>query len=271
MKTLAPIGVFDSGIGGLSVWSQLIKEIPAESMIYVSDSGYAPYGTKPKSFIINRSRMITRFLLDEGCKLIVVACNTATGAAISVLRKEFSVPFIGVEPAVKPAAAASITGHIGVLATEQTFKGEHFKRAIGLYAKSVEIHERAGNGLVELIESGRMDSWETRQLLRQYLSPMIQDGIDQLVLGCTHYPFLIPIIKEFLPENVHIIDPAPAVASHARLVLGEMGALCSGTSTPDYRFYTTGEAKNMHAFLQQISDRRYDVGIVGGNPIQIIP
>ena len=206
MDTSAPIGVFDSGIGGLSVWKELVSELPNESMIYVADSAHAPYGTKSRSFIIDRSRVITGFLTGRGCKLIVVACNTATGAAITTLRREFNIPFIGVEPAVKPAAMESRTGHIGVLATAQTFRGEHFKRSIGLWAHSVELHVRAGTGLVELIENGMIDSPETRELLIKYLTPMVEAGIDQLVLGCTHYPFLIPIIQEILPAGIRIIE-----------------------------------------------------------------
>jgi len=253
MNQLAPIGVYDSGIGGLSVWNQLAREVPAESMIYVADSGHAPYGTKPKSFIIDRSRVITRFLIDQGCKLIVVACNTATGAAISVLRHEFDIPFIGVEPAVKPAAMKSKTGHIGVLATEQTFKGEHFKRSIGLYAQSVQLHEKAGNGLVELIERGLIDSAATRELLSKYLLPMVEQGIDQLVLGCTHYPFLIPVIQEIIPSGINIIDPAPAVARHTREVLEKNDGLNQSGEVPYYKFFTTGSVENIHDVLKKLT------------------
>jgi glutamate racemase len=259
MITSAPIGVFDSGIGGLSVWNELVREIPGESVIYVADSANAPYGTKSRSFITARSSAISNFLIDHGCKIIVVACNTATGAAITALRKEFDIPFIGVEPAVKPAALASMTGHIGVLATAQTFKGEHFKRSIKLYSHTVEVHERAGTGLVELIESGRMDSAETKELLKQYLIPMVEKGIDQLVLGCTHYPFLIPIIREILPAGINVIDPAPAVARQTKKVLEINGGLNGVSAVSRYQFYTTGSPENLSLILNQLTSSDHSV------------
>ena len=266
----SPIGVFDSGIGGLSVWSELLRVMPKESVIYVADSAHAPYGTKTRSFITGRSREITRFLIDQGCKLIVVACNTATGAAISTLRREFNIPFIGVEPAVKPAAMESKTGHIGVLATAQTFKGEHFKRSIKLFARSVELHQRAGTGLVELIENGRIDSTETKALLVKYLLPMIEQRIDQLVLGCTHFPFLIPVIQEILPAGIRIIDPAPAVARQTRKVLVEQNGLNSRLSVIGYRLYTTGDPENFSSLLKQLTGVQHVVGQLGGLPLSVI-
>lgn len=253
MDKSKPIGVFDSGIGGLTVWRQLADQLPAETLIYLADSAYAPYGRKPRDYIIERARIITRFLLDQGSKLIVVACNTATGAAISVLRKEFTVSFIGVEPAVKPAALESRTGHIGVLATEQTFRSEHFNRTRGLYARSVEVHVRAGNGLVELIENGKAFSAESRALLEKYLEPMVQKGIDQLVLGCTHYPFLIPLIREILPPGIQIIDPAPAVARQTMKVLEENKILAPGNQKPDYLFYTSGDPQNLATTINHLT------------------
>ncbi len=252
MNRSAPIGVFDSGIGGLSVWNELIRELPDESFIYVADSANAPYGNKTKQFITDRSRAISAFLSDSGCKLIVVACNTATGAAISTLRKEFAVPFIGVEPAIKPAALESKSGHIGVLATAQTFKGEHFKRSIEQFGRFVEVHERAGTGLVELIENGKTDSPETRKLLKSYLYPMVEQGIDQLVLGCTHYPFLIPVIREMVPEGIHIIDPAPAVARQTHKVLEDHAGRNTGNISSFYSFYTTGDAGKFNEVLAEL-------------------
>jgi glutamate racemase len=266
MDRTGPIGIFDSGIGGLSVWSELVKQIPEESMIYVADSANSPYGTKSRSFITGRSMAITRFLIDQGCKLVVVACNTATGAAITALRREFDIPFIGVEPAVKPAARESKTGHIGVLATAQTFKGEHFRRSIKLYAHTVELHERAGTGLVELIENGQIDSPDTRKLLEKYLLPMVEEGIDQLVLGCTHYPFLIPLIQEILPAGIRVIDPAPAVARQTRKVLEEHKGLDSRLSVTGYRFYTTGDTGILSRMLFQLTGKQYSVTGLGELP-----
>lgn len=265
MEKPATIGVFDSGMGGLSVWKELVREIPDESIIYVADSANAPYGTKSRSFITSRAREITGFLIGQGCKLIVVACNTATGAAITTLRKEFKVPFIGVEPAVKPAALASKTGHVGVLATAQTFKGEHFRRSIKLYSHTVELHQVAGTGLVELIESGAMDSDETRELLKNYLLPMVGQGIDQLVLGCTHYPFLIPLISEILTARIRIIDPAPAVARQAKKVF-EMNGLASKISgVPQYRFFSSGEPDNLSRVISRLTGNSYPVEYLDGN------
>ncbi|MFA6127430.1 MAG: glutamate racemase [Bacteroidales bacterium] len=265
MDKSKPIGVFDSGIGGVSVWKALIREVPLESTIYVADSAYAPYGTKTRNYITGRSREITRFLIGQGCKIVVVACNTATGASISTLRREFDIPFIGVEPAVKPAALESKTGHIGVLATVQTFKGEHFKRSIRKFAGSVELHEQAGTGLVELVEQGLIDSSETRELLQRLLSPMIGQGIDQLVLGCTHYPFLIPMIEEVLPAGIRIIDPAPAVARQARKVLEEFGGLNTSNDAPQYRFYTTGPLETFTRVLNQLAGDMYPVSQLMGS------
>lgn len=260
MDRSASIGVFDSGIGGLSVWRELAGLLPGESMIYVADSANAPYGTKSRNFIAGRSMEITRFLAGQGCKLIVVACNTATGAAITTLRQEFDLPFIGVEPAIKPAAMDSKTGHIGVLATEQTFNGEHFKRTLGLFASSVEVHEKAGNGLVELIENGLADSQETIDLLIKYLMPMVEQGIDQLVLGCTHYPFVIPIIEKILPPGIRIINPAPAVARQTGKVLKELDGLNPGLEKGHYRFFTTGNPRQFKMVLEQLTGSEFPVG-----------
>jgi glutamate racemase len=187
-----------------------------------------------------------------------VACNTATGASISTLRREFSIPFIGVEPAVKPAAIASKTGHVGILATAQTFKGEHFRRSIGLYANSVNLHEAAGTGLVELIENGMIDSPESRRLLSQYLMPMVDQGIDQLVLGCTHYPFLIPVIREILPAGIQIIDPAPAVARQTRKVL-EQNNYLNSSGVKRQQFYTSGSIEKFTKALTKLAGGEWAV------------
>jgi glutamate racemase len=252
MEKSGSIGVFDSGIGGLSVWKELRLVLPNESTLYISDSAHAPYGTKTRKYIQDRSRSLTRHLIEQGCKIIVVACNTATGAAISKLRQEFDVPFIGVEPAIKPAALASKSGHIGVLATVQTFKGEHFRRTSGLYADKVRVHVQAGTGLVELIESGRLDSEETLNLLHSFLDPMVEAGVDQLVLGCTHYPFLIPVIRAFIPKTVTVIDPAPAVARQTKRVLEHHGILLKQKAESRHVFLTTGDPVPMQRFMESM-------------------
>jgi len=253
MNARPVIGVFDSGVGGLSVYRSLLHELPRESFIYLADNRFAPYGLKSRQVILERSRSISEFLIQQGAALIVVACNTATGAAISRLRRENSIPFVGVEPAVKPAALKSKTGHIGVLATEQTFKGEHFRKTYQLYSRSVSVHFRAGNGLVELVENGQAESQEARALLEQYLMPMVQSGIDQLVLGCTHFPFLIPLIREIVPPEVAVIDPAPAVARQTRKVMEDHGFLLNSTETGSYQFYSTGDTGPLTRMLHTLS------------------
>jgi glutamate racemase len=269
MDTRASIGIFDSGIGGLTVWNQLVSELPNESMLYVADSEHAPYGNKPSHYILDRSRTITRFLIGQGCKLVVVACNTATGAAISRLREEFNVPFVGVEPAIKPAASHTKTGHIGILATEQTFKGEHFTRSMGIFSRTVEVEVRVGAGLVELIESGKIRSDETRELLIRYLEPMLSKNIDQLVLGCTHYPFLIPLIRELIPDSVAIIDPAPAVAKQTRRVLEDNCGLTECSSPPSLTFFSTGDPAILAGAITVLSGINLPVGKLTGQPLSI--
>ncbi|MFO7617925.1 MAG: glutamate racemase [Bacteroidales bacterium] len=253
MKERQTIGVFDSGVGGLSVWRELVRELPAESFVYLADNAHAPYGSKSREFITGRAMEISRFLIEKGAVLIVVACNTATGAAISRLRQEFPIPFVGVEPAVKPAALESATGQIGVLATAQTFNGEHFQRTFRLYSRSVRVHVRAGDGLVELVESGMAHSDEARALLESYLRPMIEVGIDHLVLGCTHYPFLIPVIREILPPGVRIIDPAPAVARQTRRILEISELTEKGDGEIPNRFYTTGDTAPLARMLESLN------------------
>ena len=196
MQEENPIGFFDSGLGGLSVWKEVYALIPNENTIYLADSKYAPYGVKPKEMIIELSCKNTEYLLNAGCKMIVVACNTATTSAISYLREKYDVPFVGIEPAIKPAALSSKKKRVGVLATEGTLISDLFLKTSALYATGVETISQKGNGLVELIENGEIQSTEMLELLRSYVDPMTKQGIDYLVLGCTHYPFLRPLLKE---------------------------------------------------------------------------
>ncbi len=240
MASSQQIGVFDSGVGGLTVWKYLIQTLPAESVIYLADSKHAPYGERSRDEIINFSVENTRFLLAKGAKLIVVACNTATGIAIQYLREHFDCPFVGMEPAVKPAAAKSKSGRIGVLATANTFEADHFKQTKNRFADHVEVMIAIGNGLVELVEDGQAKSETAKELLKKYVCPMVEQGIDQLVLGCTHYPFLIPSLKSFLPANINIIDPAPAVARQVERVAKQHELLNESKLKPQYDFYSTG-------------------------------
>ena len=213
-----PIGLFDSGIGGTSIWKAINQLMPNENTIYLADSKNAPYGVKSKEEIIALSKKNTELLLENNCKIIVVACNTATTNAIKELRATYDVPFIGIEPAIKPAATHSKTQTIGILATKGTLSSELFNQTVSLYQET-NIIEQIGYGLVELIENGEINSTKMEELLVSYLKPMIEKNIDYLVLGCSHYPYLIPKIKEILPKSIQIIDSGEAVAKQTLAVL----------------------------------------------------
>lgn len=220
------IGIFDSGVGGLSVFREIRKQLPEENYIYYSDNAHCPYGEKSKEYITERARTITKFLISKGADIIVVACNTATAAAISTLRNEFDIPFIGMEPAVKPAAAKTKSGIVGVLATAGTLKAEKYLTTRGKYAEEVRFVEHVGEGFVELVERGALKGEEAEAIVRRSLLPLLEAGADTIVLGCTHYPFLAETIakvaSEFCPEReISIIDPAPAVAKHLMEIMEE--------------------------------------------------
>lgn len=214
-----PIGVFDSGVGGLSVLKALQALLPQEDFIYVADQAYAPYGKRTKHEIIERSTAISTWLIAQDCKLIVVACNTATTNAISHLRESFALPFVGIEPAIKPAALDSKTGVVGVLATEGTLSSELFQSTTQDHAKDITVLTQVGNGLVALVEHGKADSAQAEAQLRKDLAPMLTHNIDHLVLGCTHYPFLIKPLKRILPKNVTVVDCGKAVAKQTKRLL----------------------------------------------------
>lgn len=217
-----PIGLFDSGIGGTSIWREIYKLMPSENTIYLADSKNAPYGIKTKEEIIALSIKNTEYLLNQNCKIIVVACNTATTNAIKVLRNKYDVPFIGIEPAIKPAAVNSNTKKIGILATQGTINSELFHQAV-LNFSEVKIIEQIGHGLIQLIEQGVIDSPEMYNLLDSYLQPMIAQNIDFLVLGCSHYPYLVPTIQKILPPHIQIIDSGEAVAKQNQKILSQVG------------------------------------------------
>ncbi|MEN8789254.1 MAG: glutamate racemase [Flavobacteriaceae bacterium] len=244
-----PIGIFDSGVGGTSIWRELQKLLPFESTIYLADSKNAPYGEKSGKEIIALSEKNVDWLLERDCKMIIVACNTATTNAIDYLRSHYTVPFIGIEPAIKPAALNSRTGKVGVLATSGTLGSELFLTTSKTHAEDILILEQVGEGLVKLIEAGKVDTPEMRTLLASYLEPMIQSGIDQLVLGCTHYPYLIPLLKELLPAQVKIVDCGEAVARQAYSVLKEKELLSNSEKQGDYRFYINTDTSVLEKFL----------------------
>ncbi len=242
-----PIGIFDSGIGGTSIWKAIHQLLPNEKTIYLADSKNAPYGQKSKQEIIALSMKNTDFLLEMNCKLIVVACNTATTNAIQELRAKYDVPIIGIEPAIKPAVTHSKTQIIGILATQGTLNSELFNKTTEKY-QDTKIIEQVGHGLVQLIENGDIDSPEMTELLHSYLTPMIEANIDYLVLGCSHYPYLIPQIKKILPEHIQIIDSGEAVAKQTRNILRvDVGFSSAKNSEPV--FYTNTNPKVLTEIL----------------------
>jgi len=222
-----PIGIFDSGIGGTSIWSEIHTLLPLEKTIYLSDSKNAPYGQKSTDQIIALAIKNTEYLLNKNCKLIVVACNTATTNAIKYLREKYQVPFIGIEPAIKPASLKTKTKTIGILATQGTLNSQLFASTANNLDTSIKIIEQIGNGLVELIENNKLISPEMNQLLKKHLKPFIENNIDHLVLGCTHYPYLIPQIKEIIGSQITIIDSGEAVARQTKAILEKNDLLSS--------------------------------------------
>lgn len=249
ISAASPIGVFDSGLGGLSIWKEIHQLLPNENTIYLADSKNAPYGEKSKQAIIDFSIKNTEYLLSKGCKMIVVACNTATTNAIKALRANYNVPFIGIEPAIKPAALQSKTNKIGVLATKGTLSSELFISTSEQFRANRDIIEVEGKGLVELIELGNLKA--TKPLLEQLLKPLINEGVDYIVLGCSHYPFLIPIIKSIVPAHVRIIDSGEAVAKQTKNIL-EQHHLLNNIASNHHLFYTNGNLPLLQSFLKQI-------------------
>lgn len=244
------IGVFDSGLGGTSIWKEIKTLLPQESTLYLADSQNAPYGNKSKDEILKLSIKNTELLLSKQCKLIVVACNTATTNAIQYLRENYNVPFIGIEPAIKPAVLKTKTKKVGVLATKGTLSSALFHNTSKLYTEGIEIIEKEGKGLVELIEAGQVTSSKMRTLLQSYLQPMLAANIDCLVLGCTHYPYLVPLLKELLPKHINIIDSGTAVAKQTRNILKTNDLLNQETdSLVRHKFYTNGDAIILKDFL----------------------
>jgi len=238
-----PIGIFDSGVGGLSVLVEVRRLLPNENLIYLGDQGHVPYGQRSLEEVQDFARGITRFLIHHQVKLIVVACNTASAAALNLLREEFPfIRFVGMEPAVKPAAELSVTRKVGVLATPTTFQGRLYASVVERFAGDLTLLTSTCPGLVSQIEKGFLDGPETRQILQDALHPMLEQGIDAIVLGCTHYPFVIPLIRHIVGEQVRVIDPAPAVARQVERVLDEQGLRQEAVHNPGrVTFLTSGD------------------------------
>jgi glutamate racemase len=254
MNNIDPIGIFDSGVGGTSIWKEINQLLPLENTIYLADSINAPYGNKTSEEIISLSKKNTELLIQKGCKIIVVACNTATTNAISLLRSTYDIPFIGIEPAIKPAALNSSTKCVGILATKGTLSSDLFHKTSQAFAKDIKIIEVIGEGLVPLIEDGAIHSDDMRSLLKIYTAEMIREDIDYLVLGCSHYPYIIPELQKILPSNVKIIDSGLAVAKQTKNVLETLNLLNSSEEKPTLDFYVNANKKTLTEILRIYQD-----------------
>ncbi len=249
----SPIGIFDSGVGGLSVLQAVLQAYPNEPIIYLADQAHVPYGSRSLEEVRGFAEDITRYLLDQKAKLIVVACNTASAAALHYLRRTFpAVPFVGMEPAVKPATEHTQTGVVGVLATTATFQGALYASVIERFANGVIVLQDTCPGLVDQIEAGNLDTQETRAILEAALHPMIAQGIDTVVLGCTHYPFVIPIIQEVAGPQVRVIDPAPAIARQVGRLLDLYNLHTSDDYSGEVRFLTTSDPRRLEFLLSRL-------------------
>lgn len=236
----APIGVFDSGVGGLSVLREIRARLPRESLLYLADSGHVPYGEKSPEFIRERCRAIAKFLLAQGAKALVLACNTATAAAAADLRERYpDLVLVGMEPAVKPAAQATRSGVVGVLATTGTLTSAKFAALLDRFASDVRVITQPCPGLVECIEAGELDTPATRKLLERFVRPLLEQGCDTLILGCTHYPFIKPLLHEMLPSTVALIDTGAAVSRHLETLLKARDQLAESEAV--VRFWSSGD------------------------------
>jgi len=259
-KPDSPIGIFDSGVGGLSVLRAIRKQTPNENILYFGDQGHIPYGPRPMDQIRDFSEATTNFLLQRDAKIIVVACNTASAAALKFLRGKFPlVQFVGMEPAVKPAAEQTRTGKVGVLATPATFQGELYASVVERFANGVELFQNTCSGLVQQIERGNLNGSETRKILQDALTPMLEQNIDTVVLGCTHYPFVIPLIQEIVGENVRVIDTAPAVARQVERLLEASGRRRKSSARGIVEVFTSGDPAALKSMLPILSGEEVEV------------
>ncbi|MDO9393991.1 MAG: glutamate racemase [Methylotenera sp.] len=257
-----PIAVFDSGVGGISVLKHIYALLPHEQLLYVADSKYAPYGNKTPEEIQARCFEIADFLIAKEAKALVVACNTATAAAIDALRDKYTLPIIGMEPAVKPAAEASKNGIIGVLATTGTLKSAQFAGLLESYGRNVKVVTQACVGLVECIERGELNTVSTRSLIQQYCAPLLAEGADTIVLGCTHYPFVREVIREIVGEKISLIDTGAAVAKQLKRQLEEHALLSASKQPADVKFWTNSEAENSKQVIEALWGSGADVSVI---------
>jgi len=250
-----PIGIFDSGVGGLSVYREVRQQFPAEDLLYIADQAHVPYGIRTREDVLGFSEGIVRYLLNKRVKLIIIACNTASAVALEVLRKSYpALPFVGMEPAVKPAAEETSTGIVGVLATPATFQGALYASTVERFAKGVKILPDTCPGLVELIEEGKIDHPQTREILEKALDPMLEQDVDEIVMGCTHYPFVIPLIQDIVGDDIQVIDPAPAVARQAGRLLTDFDLLTNGGPNGQTKFLTSGDPIELERIIRHLLD-----------------
>ena len=260
MKSALPIGIFDSGVGGLSVLRDIRKELWNEDLLYVADSNHAPYGDKEAEYIETRSIAISQFLVDQPVKAIVVACNTATSAAVAQLRARFKVPIVAMEPAVKPAVETTQSGVVGVLATRRTVSSDNFLNLLARFGSNANIMVQACPGLVEQVEAGDLQGDKTRSLLEAFVFPLLEKGADTLVLGCTHYPFLAPLIRSMAGVEVNIIDPGEAIARELRRRLNSIGHLARREYKGSEQFWTSGSPDVAKELISQLWETDVEVG-----------
>ncbi|HSM24412.1 MAG TPA: glutamate racemase [Anaerolineaceae bacterium] len=248
------IGIFDSGVGGLSVYREIKKKLPSNPIIYFADQFHVPYGPRTLEEVFSLSFVVTNFLLKLGAGVIVIACNTASAAALYRLREIYpDTPFVGMEPAVKPAAEHTHTGSVGVLATPATFQGKLYNSVVERFAKSVKIYQDTCSGLVQEIEKGNFSGSKTKNILVSALTPMIEKEIDSVVLGCTHYPFVIPLIKEIVGPDISVIDPSPAIANQTYRKIIENDIQSKSDSSGQSILITSGSTQNLRKFLNKIN------------------
>ena len=260
---ICPIGVFDSGIGGLSVLKEIHQLLPHENLIYVGDSAHAPYGDRSATYVQARSQLIAEFLVDQGVKAIVIACNTATAEAAELLRETLDIPVIGLEPAIKPATKLSQSGVIGVLATKRTINSERLLGLTERYAKGKKVLAQACPGLVEQVEACKLNSQTTESLLKKYILPLLEQGADALILGCTHYPFLLPAIRQIVGHEIKILETGRPVAKQLKRVLKQnnlesqvSNLISDSINNSDYKsrlsFYNSSTDKQKHCAMQKL-------------------
>lgn len=259
MNQRQPIGIFDSGVGGLSVAKKIREALPHEDIIYIADSGHAPYGNKSQQFIVQRSHALVDFMLQQHAKAIVVACNTATLSAIQQLRSSFTAPIIGVEPGIKPASLLTRSGVIGVMVTARTAQLETFHDLVKRYGNHARIEVQACDGLVEQIEKGELLTAKTQELVARYVMPLIEKGVDTIALGCTHYPFLMPAIRHVAGADIEIVETGTAVAKQVvRRLAGENDLVDDDRAGRDI-FYTTGDVLKAENIISSLWEQNTKV------------